>query len=241
MSDRMSDRMLEHIPERMSDRISEYIYICHIYFQMVCQKLYQNGVSEWGSLEENIIFKPGVSPREHIGIQRISAILAVPFSCDQLFAKGCRDFKNQLLTATRHTGVCRTVLEWVRQSIAIAPGMVPGEKSQCGRAERVVVVSSRMWVWKWGIHQTCGYLALCENVDKLVELGVADKTMKSRGILFEVWERSSAATETNGALDFSHQIGCHESGTWGWTSQLSPLGLDFFEGSPCVGFSRYLL
>ena len=78
---------------------------------MVCQKLYQNGVSEWGSLEENIIFKPGVSPREHIGIQRISAILAVPFSCDQLFAKGCRDFKNQLLTATRHTGVCRTVLE----------------------------------------------------------------------------------------------------------------------------------
>ena len=146
--------MLEHIPERMSDRISEYIYISR--FQMVCQKLYQNGVSEWGSLEENIIFKPGVSPREHIGIQRISAILAVPFSCDQLFAKGCRDFKNQLLTATRHTGVCRTatrhtgvcrtVLESVRQSIAIAPGMVPGEKSQCGRAERVVVVSSRMWV-----------------------------------------------------------------------------------------------
>jgi hypothetical protein len=100
--------------------------------------------------------------------------------------------------------------------------MVPGEKSQSGRAERVVVVSSRMWVWKWGIHQTDGYLALCENVDKLVELGVADKTMKSRSILFEVWERSSAATETNGALDFSHQIGCHESGTWGWTSHESP-------------------
>ena len=28
------------------------IYVCHNYFQMVCQKLCQPGVSRWGSLEE---------------------------------------------------------------------------------------------------------------------------------------------------------------------------------------------
>ena len=52
MSDKMSDRM----PERMSERMSENlcllpaIYI-YIYFQLIGQKLCQNNVSVWGSLE----------------------------------------------------------------------------------------------------------------------------------------------------------------------------------------------
>ena len=45
MSDRMPDRMSEHMPERMSE------YICHRYFHVVYQKLCQNSVSRWGSLE----------------------------------------------------------------------------------------------------------------------------------------------------------------------------------------------
>ena len=30
-----------------------YLYICHVYFQMVCQKLCQNSVSGWGTLEDS--------------------------------------------------------------------------------------------------------------------------------------------------------------------------------------------
>ena len=45
MPERMSNRMPEYMPERMSE------YICHINFQMVCQKLCQNSVSGWESLE----------------------------------------------------------------------------------------------------------------------------------------------------------------------------------------------
>ena len=37
--------------EGMSDRMPEHI--CHIYFQIVCQKLCQNSVSGWASLEES--------------------------------------------------------------------------------------------------------------------------------------------------------------------------------------------
>ena len=39
--------MSECIPERMSE------YRFNIYFQMVCQKLCQNNVSGWGSLEDS--------------------------------------------------------------------------------------------------------------------------------------------------------------------------------------------
>ena len=37
--------------ERMSDRMSDDV--CHVYFQMVCQKLCQNNVPGWGSLQDN--------------------------------------------------------------------------------------------------------------------------------------------------------------------------------------------
>ena len=53
MPEGMSDRMSGYMPERMSDRMSEYIYI---YFQTVCQKLYQNCVSGRGSLEVKYVF-----------------------------------------------------------------------------------------------------------------------------------------------------------------------------------------
>ena len=44
----ISDRMSEYMPERMSDTLPEYNAV---YFQMICQKLCQNGVSGLGSLE----------------------------------------------------------------------------------------------------------------------------------------------------------------------------------------------
>ena len=44
----MPDRISKHMPRRMSDRMSTWI--CHTYFQMLCQKLCRNSVSGWGSL-----------------------------------------------------------------------------------------------------------------------------------------------------------------------------------------------
>ena len=36
-----------------------YQRVCHIHFQMVCQKLCQNSASGWGSLEEyNVLYLP---------------------------------------------------------------------------------------------------------------------------------------------------------------------------------------
>ena len=50
----MPESMWEYLPERMSDRIDRMLeYIPNVYFHMVCQKLCQNNVSGWGSLEEN--------------------------------------------------------------------------------------------------------------------------------------------------------------------------------------------
>ena len=47
MPERMSDRISEYVLERMSDKMGQclYIYISHIYFQTICQKLWQNSVS----------------------------------------------------------------------------------------------------------------------------------------------------------------------------------------------------
>ena len=42
--------MSEYMPESMSDRMTEKT--CRIHFQMACQKLCQNSVSRWGSLED---------------------------------------------------------------------------------------------------------------------------------------------------------------------------------------------
>ena len=73
MPNGMPERMSEYMPERMSDRMSEYIYIYHIsniYVQMVCQKLCQNYMSGWGSLEESSLHLlqfnlPGIASKQY--------------------------------------------------------------------------------------------------------------------------------------------------------------------------------
>ena len=57
-----AERMSNIMPKYMPERVSEYICHIYIYFQMVCQKLCQNSVSGWESLEvkqleEDIIFQ----------------------------------------------------------------------------------------------------------------------------------------------------------------------------------------
>jgi hypothetical protein len=70
MPDKMPERMSAYTPESMADRMLEYIYISNIYVQMVCQKLCQNYMSGWGSLEESSLHLlqfnlPGIASKQY--------------------------------------------------------------------------------------------------------------------------------------------------------------------------------
>ena len=86
MPEGMSDRMSGYMPERMSDRMSEYIYI---YFQTVCQKLYQNCVSGWGSLEVKYVFSWQISVQ--LGILALANRYTMLQA--RLLLRSCHDFE----------------------------------------------------------------------------------------------------------------------------------------------------
>ena len=76
MSDRMAERMSEYMLARSRKNVRIYVYPIYYILQMVCQKLCQNNVWGWGSLEESNLFSPhcndtqgktaGISPNRSI-------------------------------------------------------------------------------------------------------------------------------------------------------------------------------
>ena len=79
MPERLSDRMpgpknmSDRMPEKLSDRMSKN---CRVYFQMVCQKLFQNSASRFCDHSKNFgmeVFNRGLfSWRKHVGLTVIS-------------------------------------------------------------------------------------------------------------------------------------------------------------------------